>query len=236
MLMKIHRFIGSFNLQPGIFLLKDEDITRQINKVLRLKQGEKIILCDGKGNEAQAKIISIQKNQIKLQLNALTLLKPSRVQITLYCAALKRENFDWVVQKSTEVGVTTIIPILTERTVKQNLNLARLEKIAKEAAEQSGRSFVTEVRSPLALSEAFNQAKNNQLNLIFELGALPLSNQKVDHQTIGIFIGPEGGWTETEIQTAQKSGIQIAGLGKLTLRAETAAIVASYLACNILAI
>ncbi|MHB8830631.1 MAG: RsmE family RNA methyltransferase [Patescibacteria group bacterium] len=232
--MKIHRFIGQYNLRPGDFELKDAEILHQMFKVLGLKPGEKIVLCDGQGQEATATIVKLSSDKALLLLD-----KPTRVateskrQVSLYCSVLKRENFDWVVQKATEVGITAIIPIITQRTIKQNLNLERLLKIAKEAAEQSSRGKVPAISQPIVWSAALELARDNDIDLFFDLQATSTVTEFIqDKKRIGIFIGPEGGWDPKEVQAAKSHGFKASSLGLLTLRAETAAIVASYLACN----
>lgn len=232
--MKIHRFIGQYNLRPGNFELKDAEILHQMFKVLSLKTGEKVVLCDGQGQEVVGIITKLNSDKALLSLD-----KPTRVptesqrQVSLYCSVLKRENFDWVVQKATEVGITAVIPIITQRTVKQNLNLERLLKIAKEAAEQSSRGKVPTVSPPIAWSAALELAPDNEVNLFFDMKAEATVTESMQNKkSVGIFIGPEGGWDPKEIQEAKKHGFKTSGLGLLTLRAETAAIIASYLACN----
>ncbi len=232
--MKIHRFIGQYNLRPGDFELKDAEILHQMLKVLSLKPGEKVVLCDRQGQEAIGKIVKLGSDKALLSLDKPTdvTTEPKR-QIYLYCSILKRENFDWVVQKATEVGIAAIIPIITQRTVKQNLNLERLLKIAKEAAEQSSRGTVPTISQPIAWPAALELAKNNDVNLFFDIQATTTVTESIqDKKHVGIFIGPEGGWDPKEIQEAKKHGFKTSSLGLLTLRAETAAVIASYLACN----
>ncbi|MDD5726393.1 MAG: RsmE family RNA methyltransferase [Patescibacteria group bacterium] len=232
--MKIHRFIGQYNLKPGNFELKDAEILHQMFKVLSLKPGEKVVLCDGQGQEAVGTIAKLGPDKALLLLDKPTIVatEPKR-QIVLYCAVLKRENFDWVVQKATEVGVTAIIPIITQRTVKQNLNLERLLKIAKEAAEQSSRGKIPTVSQPIAWSAALELAQGNDVSLFFDIKAEATIMESIQGKNhIGIFIGPEGGWDPKEIQAAKSHNFITSSLGLLTLRAETAAIVASYLACS----
>ena len=126
------------------------------------------------------------------------------------------------------------MPIITARTVKLGLNYERLNKIIKEAVEQSGRGILPKLNEVLIFDNAIGKAKNdNGLNLFFNIGEPTLGHSMSKCDKIGIFIGPEGGWTEEEIKLAQSANFTIAGLGKTVLRAETAVIVASYMACNI---
>ena len=145
----------------------------------------------------------------------------------MYLAILKKDNFELAVQKATECGVSNIIPVITERTIKTGLNTERLEKIVKEASEQSGRSIVPKILETMELKEALQHGTKNEEKVIFHLVKENYEPKK-NVTTVSIFIGPEGGFTEKEINLAKESGYEVASLGDLTLRGETAAIVATY--------
>lgn len=206
----------------------DEEVVDQIRKVLKLKVGEQVLLCDGQGNEVVGEITEIVHKVIKLKvLKVQKNENEAGWRVVLYCAILKRENFELVVQKATEIGVAEIVPVVTRRTVKLDIKQERLQKIIKEAAEQSGRGVVPILREPIIFQEAIKNA--NGANILFDSsGSIQASNSKL-LTSIAIWIGPEGGFDEAEITAAKNAGFEIASLGKLTLRAETAAIVASYL-------
>lgn len=226
--------MGNFETFGGKVEIKDKELIRQITNVLRLKIGDSIILGDGKlnrvtvvledlrGGKVKAKVVKREKNT-----------NESEVYTVLYCAILKRENFELVVQKATEIGVKEIVPLITERTVKTGFKKERLEKIIKEAAEQSGRGVLPILREPIGFDEALNVARENDANIIFDISGKSLKETKIKtNNKLGIFIGPEGGWSERELAEAREAGVSFVTLGKLTLRAETAAIVASYLMTN----
>lgn len=231
--MRLHRFIRDFNLQTNALLkITDEELVNQIKNVLRLGVGDQIILADGKLNEALVKIVALEKKQvigkiISVEKNQ----NEPKISVTLYCSILKKENFELVVQKSVEVGVSEIIPLITRRTIKLNLKEERLRKIIREAAEQSGRGILPVIKTPINFNEALFSAEKNVVNLLFDQSGQILSKSYYlkDCNKIGIWIGPEGGWDKKEIELAQKKDFKIISLGKLTLRAETAAIIASYL-------
>ncbi|HPW34802.1 MAG TPA: RsmE family RNA methyltransferase, partial [Candidatus Paceibacterota bacterium] len=201
-----------------------------IKNVLRLKVGDSLILCDGQNGEAEVVLKDFGKNSVEVEIVSFSNnTKESLNKISLYCAILKRENFELVVQKATEIGVFRIIPLITKRTVKLSLKKERLWTIAKEAAEQSGRGIIPEIASPMEFSDAVKDADNLDAQIMFDLSDLSASNNILNKaQTIGIFIGPEGGWDEQEILLAKKSGFSFMNLGSFVLRAETAAIVAVY--------
>jgi 16S rRNA (uracil1498-N3)-methyltransferase len=234
--MKIHRFISNFNLDKKISSISNKEIYNQIKNVLRLKSGEQIILGDGKGREALAEIVSFGKhavgvNVLKTEENQ----AESEMKPVLYLAILKKENFELVAEKAVEVGVAEIVPIITTRTVKINLRLDRLEKIIREAAEQSGRGILPTIGKILSFRDAIHHAEGNDSNLFFEVRAPKFEQGKLRVDVgcrVGVWIGPEGGWDEEEIKMAQDKNFQLVSLGKLTLRAETAAIVATYLVAS----
>jgi len=232
--MRLHRFIGKYDLSKTEIEILDAKIIRQIKDVLRLKKGEKIILSDGQDQEAEVSLnlISANKitgtvNEVKKTANDKSFVRARKVN--LYLAILKKENFELAVQKTVEAGVHRIIPIITERTIKTGLNFPRLEKIMIEASEQSGRN-VTSVLSPIfSFKEALLDGANNQEKIIFHpTGIIYAPSTNKNAESISIFIGPEGGFTENEIREAKKAGYTVASLGSLILRGETAAIIATY--------
>ncbi len=229
--MKIHRFIGNFDLHQSEIKITDIDIVKQIRNVLKLEPGETIILSDGQGTSIEIIIESIQKSAVTGAVLSKKIDTNETQEVALYLAILKKENFELAVQKATEVGVHTIIPVITERTVKTGLNFERLEKIAKEASEQSGRSLVPKIAEIVTFEEALESGKKSDEKIIFHLSGKeykPDGSLASVRQSVSIFIGPEGGFTDKEVMLAKESGYDVCSLGPLTLRGETAAIVASY--------
>src|SRR3989338_309936 len=138
--MHLNRFISSFDFSNahGLLEIKDAGTIRQITRVLRLGAGDSVILGDGNGREFVAEIKKIDRQKIYLLLRkeSGTEIKESRT-VTLYSAILKRENFELVVQKATEIGVTEIVPVLTERTVKKRVRPERRSEERRVGKEQS---------------------------------------------------------------------------------------------------
>lgn len=233
--MRLHRFIGNFDLSKKELSIDDADFINQVKNVLRFKVGDELILCDGKRNEAKVRFIELENLVSKLEiLEVYENENEPENYVVLYCSLLKKENFELAVQKAVEVGVKEIIPIITARTVKFGLNFERLNKIIKEAAEQSGRGVLPKLNETIDFAKAVAEAKNkNEINLFFNIGESPLGSRTSKFKKIGVFVGPEGGWTEEEMKIAQSNGCILVGLGKTVLRAETAAVVASYLTINL---
>ena len=237
--MKLHRFIiQDINLGEQNITITDEHIVHQLTRVLRCSIGTHIIVCNGASREAELVITGITKRSVtaRLERSFMNDREPTH-SVTLYCSVIKHEHFAMVVEKATEVGVSAIVPIITARSVKVGLKLDRLRTIAKEAAEQSGRGIVPIIHPIMTFEEALNDAQRNDQNFFFDVGADLLIMQSVQKESaarFGLCIGPEGGWDDTERRLAHDGGMIVGGLGTLTLRAETAAIVATYLAVNIL--
>ncbi len=224
--MKLHRFIGDFDLSVAVLTIRDREIAHQIKDVLRLQIEERLILVDGQGQAALCEIVDFTDGQplIRVVERLASPSQPNR-RVSLYCAILKRENFELVVQKATELGVAEIIPVITERTIKLGLKMDRLRKIATEASEQSGRVDVPTIFEPQSFKSALGDAKRHEVAIILDpLGAERL--RPAVRKSLAVFIGPEGGWTEAELAQARENGLEVKNLGSLVLRGETAAIVA----------
>lgn len=231
--MKIHRFIGDFALSDEEIHLADQKLIKQFKEVLRLAPGSLVALVDLSGREVLATIIEFKRQEIILKRQQIIEVADNFKQISLYCCLLKKENFELVVQKATESGVTQIVPVISERTIKTGLKYDRLLKIITEASEQSGRRLKPKLLEPVTFSQALALAQTNERNLFFDPHGQKWQGADFTATSIGLFVGPEGGWTETERTLALKSGCQLRSLGELILRGETAAIVATYLAAQV---
>ncbi len=167
--MKIHRFIGPFDLSKKEIDITDKEIFNQMKNVLRLKIGEIVELCDGLNISAIAEILKIEKDNIHVSAKEVIKDKnKTKNDVTLFCAILKKENFELVVQKTTECGVSKIVPIITSRTIKNGLNMERLRKIAKEASEQCGRTNIPEILEPMSFDESLKLFDKNDFNILFD--------------------------------------------------------------------
>ena len=228
----MHRFFGEFDFKEKLASIDDANLVSQIRNVLRLKKGDMVLLSNGTTKEARATIVDSTKDQVGFEIE--TILENERepdCHVILYLALLKSDHFDLVVQKATEIGVREIIPLITERTVKFGLRDERLKKIIREAAEQSGRAVLPKLNEPMDFPAALEHAKQNDKNYFFDIDGQRFGGRGAARQ-VGIFIGPEGGWTDNEREHSSEGKHEHVTLGKLTLRAETAAIVSSYLVIN----
>jgi 16S rRNA (uracil1498-N3)-methyltransferase len=226
--MRLHRFFVSpdnTELKKN-FWFHDTALSNQWLKVLRYRDGDQVVLFDGVEHERLYKITKIDTEGIHLELVTEFERKVPDRHIYLFFSLLKKDKNDWVLQKCTELGVRNFVPILAERSEKTGFNLDRAEKIIIEAAEQCGRSDIPHVREPLLLETAL-QEYVDKVHLLVCDETLQENEQLDISQPIGVFIGPEGGWTENELKLFSGVNADHLYLGNLTLRAETAAVIAS---------
>ncbi|MEK7630818.1 MAG: RsmE family RNA methyltransferase [Patescibacteria group bacterium] len=230
-----HRFIGSFNLADSHLLVRDGAFFNQCKNVLRLREGQEIVLGDGKGSEARAKILAYGTRSVSVELlDRATVTREVPIEATLYASMLKHEHFEFVVQKATEAGIARIVPIESARTVKKGMKRARLETIMREASEQSGRAHTPVLEDMMTFGEALDAAKAAGRVVFFDSSGIALTDIPTAKKgtSIALFVGPEGGWDAQELAGAHDAGCVIASLGGLVLRAETAATIAVYLGAH----
>jgi 16S rRNA (uracil1498-N3)-methyltransferase len=239
--MRLHRFYikekidDPFGEAQGkqVIALSDYDLIHQMKNVFRFNVGTEVLLFDGSGFEYLAVIVLLKNNEAQFQVIEK---RDKRVEdgreVTLYASLIKKDNFEWIIQKATELGVTRIVPIISERSEKKALNIERGIKILIEASEQSGRVTLPELQNPQALSDVIQgvtQGDKEVMNLIsIDPEGKPWPTPGVGHpvfkKAVGIFIGPEGGWSDKELGMFKEVGIPIYNIGSQILRAETAAI------------
>jgi len=221
------------------------DAHRHLTRVLRARPGDPLTLFDGQGGEVDAVIESVERDRTTLSLGARRTAAPAAgARIVLLQSLARGERMDWIVQKTTELGVARIVPVAAERSVARLTTAeaparrARWEKIAREAARQCGRADVPGVADPIPLTEAL---AHSHAELAATGGAgfalwegsrgRPLRAALADARPdITLLIGPEGGLTAAEVAAAEAATFQISGLGPRILRVETAAMVAVALA------
>ena len=239
--MRLHRFFLPFSATDNSLIIADEKIVNQIKNVLRLKAGDEILIFNSE-EERKGKIEEIAKNAIRIILKEEVInLREPKIKVKLFCSLLKKDNFELVVQKATEVGVKEIYPIISKRTVKFDFKKERMDKIIKEASEQSMRISLPILHQTISFQEALKESSQNQLNVFCDLSSPLFSeilkekliSKKID--SLGVFIGPEGGWSEEEIHLAKDNNFLMVKLSDLVFRSETAAIIAVYLFSHLLA-
>ena len=211
------------------------DQARHLREVLRLKPGDEVYVFDGLGHEFRCTVSNSRRDSSELRIEAeVQPAKPeSQLQLNLCVALLKGEKFDLVVQKATELGVSKVTPLMTRYAdvhlrdaADASKRVARWQRIAMEAAKQSGRAFVPEITLPVAFDEAL---AIEGLGVMFsERGGVAFESLPAT-TSITALVGSEGGWTDEEIEAARARNFHIVTLGGRVLRAETAAIAVTVL-------
>lgn len=227
--MRVHRFYtGDKIALKHDFWLKDEAIIWQWTKVLRFRQGQEVILFDGERTDRLYSIAEINKNEAHLiMVTDLDRQLPKR-HVYLFWSILKKDNNDHILQKCTELGVSNFVPLMSERSIRNNFNLDRARKIVQEASEQCGRSNIPVVREPITLQEATQDyAATINLFICEKGGKYNLAENLSEEDKYGVMIGPEGGWSNTEKQFFADLKLPHLHINDFVLRAETAAVVAS---------
>ena len=198
---------------------------------LRVKPGEKIICCDAEGTDCVCTVISAAPQITRLKIDekkASDSEPPCRIR--LYQSLPKSDKFEFIIQKATELGVCSVTPVISERCISRPdeksmvKKLQRWRTIAREAAQQSGRSVIPEIREPETLFSAFKNLPENALKLFCYEDEKNTSLRRVLSKTpeICVFVGPEGGYSRDEYETAEAAGLVSVSLGKRILRCETA--------------
>ena len=223
--MRLHRFFIKNKIEGDFLKVSDTKILDQWIKVLRYKAMDELTVFDGSGYDFDCRIEKIEKNEVLLRIiekrKGLVLDK----KITLFQSIIKKDKMEWVVEKATELGVSKIAPLLSERSEKKGFNLERARRIAIEASEQCGRSDVPEISEIINLEDCF--AEKREGIIVFDPKGMTFDSGSINnHPTINIFIGPEGGWSDRELDMFKNLNIPICSLWLLVLRAETASLVA----------
>jgi 16S rRNA (uracil1498-N3)-methyltransferase len=214
-----------------------DEFAHQICHVLRLKPQDLVVLLDNTGTEYVVSLTEVHKKQVigHIQETRSCTAEPL-ARITLFQSMLKRDKFEWVLQKCTEVGVARIVPVITLRTLAQKTEIKqgkmeRWKRIIREASEQCARGRVPELAEPIWLEESFKWPLDLRIMAALE-GEQQSIHESLCHTDsttgphIGVWVGPEGGFDHEEIVLGEKAGAICVRLGQRTLRTETAAVVA----------
>lgn len=232
-------FIKKSDIKSSTLLLYGDE-HHHLSRVARIKPEEKVWLFDEQGTDYLAKVEEIRKDMTRLSLlQTLDKNKP-KIKITLAQALLKSKKMDLIIQKSTELAVTDIIPVITARTIlkveqKIQKKIERWKKIALEAVKQSQRSFLPSISAPMTIEKLVEKRGEEKKLLLSENRGKYLRDILIENSgsalkmpkppsSVLILVGPEGGWTDDEEKHILNNGYEAVSLGEQTLRAETAAL------------
>lgn len=224
-------FVAPGEMQPEFMVLTGENA--QHGKVLRLKAGEEVLVCDGQGRECLCSVSDISDGQISLvvkhQQESDT---EAQVRVSVYMAFPKGDKLEHVIQKATELGAYEIVAFPSARCVSRpdekslKKKQERWQKIAQSAAEQSGRGVIPRVMILPSYADAIKRAAQADKAILFyeneRAVTLRMSLQTGEYQTVSLLTGPEGGLDASEVEKARDAGLDICTLGKRILRCETA--------------
>lgn len=221
-------FTQTISAEGGII---SGDDAKHISRVLRMKVGELLTACDTKGYDYDCLIESLSDREVSLRVLEV---RPSQsepdVRVSLYQAMPKGDKLELIIQKAVELGVDSITPVMTRRCVSKPdsksmaKKLERYNRIALEAAKQSGRGKVPQVCPMLDLPQALDEMAQTSCPILFYENATAPAKQVIDGagKEIAVLIGSEGGFDESEVELAIQKGCQVLSLGKRILRCETA--------------
>ncbi|CAM3794255.1 MULTISPECIES: 16S rRNA (uracil(1498)-N(3))-methyltransferase [Pseudomonas] len=228
--MRLSRFFIDAPLSLGAHDLPEAQ-AHYIGRVLRMAVGDAVQLFDGSGQEFRGHLLEVGKKSVRVQLDeAFAGQADSSLQVHLGQGLSRGERMDWAIQKATELGVSAITPIVSERCEvrlkdeRADKRLAHWRQVAISACEQCGRSSVPIIHTPQLLAD-WLKACDQDLKLVLH----PVAEPMVSHQqpaTLAFLIGPEGGLSEAEVEQAKAAGFHAARLGPRVLRTETAPVVA----------
>jgi 16S rRNA (uracil1498-N3)-methyltransferase len=256
--MTIPRFFLTQNAldfeSGGSIVIDEQALVNQLRNVLRMQIGDPIVLLDGNGSLYECTITAMPPRAIECRLDKKSAAPGEPpVDVTIGLALIKGERFEWALQKLCEVGVRTIVPLITSRTVVKidtagdakgaQAKLTRWQAILKEAAEQSERAKIPQITFPRKFNDFMDDSTRGGMSSSMficaeRLQVTPLKDiflgyargQKDQHATaegaVILLVGPEGGFTDQEISTAENAGAKPVSLGPRILRAETAAVYA----------
>jgi len=224
-------FVTPDEMQPEFLVLTGENAAHA--KVLRLKAGEQVLICDGSGNECVCTISDVSADQISLVVNSRQVsLSEPKVRVSVYMAFSKGDKLEHVIQKATELGAYEIVAFPSSRCVSRpdekslSKKLERWQKIASSAAEQSGRGYIPQVLTVDSYKAALERAMRADKAILFyeneRATTLKMALDSENYETISLLTGPEGGLEPREVEMAKDMGLHICTLGNRILRCETA--------------
>lgn len=242
----MHRFFVTPRQIAHRIVHFDDDQAHQMRRVLRLRPGDRVLALDDLGQQYEVTL-----NEVSHARATGTAAAPTPAtgepgaHLTLYQSLLRREKFEWVLQKGTEIGVSAFVPVITRRSLVRDAEdvspekLGRWRRIIKEAAEQSERGRLPALSAPISLSEAVAGVSAHDITLIAAIGEAGraidgILDGRAEVRSIGLFIGPEGGFDPAEVREAESAGAMTVTLGQRIMRTETAALAGATLVMHAL--
>jgi 16S rRNA (uracil1498-N3)-methyltransferase len=233
----LHRFFVNPALLGGERVEIVGEQAHQISRVLRLKAGDRLVVVGGNGREYVVRLDEVRSSVVAGAVESVECSQPEpSLILTLYQALIPRDRFETVLQKGTEIGITRFVPTACERSIVpggdriDERRLERWRRIVTEAAEQCERGIVPEISTPLSYADALANASTAPTIVAWERESgrsvrdgldAALGSSAAGRARLGLFVGPEGGFTASEIELARRHGAHTVSLGPRILRTET---------------
>ncbi|MEO8637864.1 MAG: RsmE family RNA methyltransferase [Candidatus Taylorbacteria bacterium] len=224
--MRIHNFFIQETIgDEKEVVLNDVELFHQLRNVFRMNVASRVILLDNTGFEYVSAVTSFARGTLTFRiLEKRKNINIPKKEITLFQSIIKKSNFEWVLEKGTELGVSHFVPLLSERSEKKKINSERAKKILKESSEQSGRGILPTIAESVSLPEAISSLPSPSSALVFDPSGSLFQSNTLHLTPYTLFIGPEGGWSEKELALFREKNIPVYSLGPQILRSETATI------------
>lgn len=229
MSLKVRIYLDK-KLNIGLDLILEKEDTHYLNNVMRLREGDNVFLFNSKDGEFKGEIVSFDKKKIKVRLNSKIENTNKPGKISLIFSLIKSSKLDYLIQKCTEIGVKSFVPVISEKSVAKNLNVKRTEKIIKESCEQSNQLILPVIHEVEKLEKKLKSFDKNSIIFFADINS---SNNKIEevhknnkNHEFYLLVGPEGDFSlkERNLLNSMSNCIPIS-LGQNILRSETAAVV-----------
>ena len=229
MSLKVRIYLDK-KLNLGLDLILEKEDTHYLNNVMRLREGDNVFLFNSKDGEFKGEIVSFDKKKIKVRLNSKIENTNKPGKISLIFSLIKSSKLDYLIQKCTEIGVKSFVPVISQKSVAKNLNIKRTEKIIKESCEQSNQLILPVIHEVEKLEKKLKSFDKNSIIFFADINS---SNNKIEavhennkNHEFYLLVGPEGDFSlkERNLLNSMSNCIPIS-LGQNILRSETAAVV-----------
>ena len=229
MSLKVRIYLDK-KLNLGLDLILEKEDTHYLNNVMRLREGDNVFLFNSKDGEFKGEIVSFDKKKIKVRLNSKIENTNKPGKISLIFSLIKSSKLDYLIQKCTEIGVKSFVPVISQKSVAKNLNIKRAEKIIKESCEQSNQLILPVIHEVEKLEKKLKSFDKNSIIFFADINS---SNNKIEavhennkNHEFYLLVGPEGDFSlkERDLLNSMSNCIPIS-LGQNILRSETAAVV-----------
>src|SRR3989344_8810931 len=223
---KFNFFINPGSIKENKIIVKDKELIRRIYKALRLRINDNVNFLDDKGNIYDSKLTKISNTEILADIINKQIIKP-KFTLNIYPSIIQKKDFELLTEKTAEIGISSLTPLIAERSQIKKINLERLKKIVKQSAEQSKKILIPKINSPAGIEKI-----NKGLKIVLHQegkNILEIKDKIKSNDEISLIAGPEGDFTEKELEFFKKNNFELVSISNSTLKSETAAILACFI-------